>query len=293
MKHGSYVALFDVLGFEDRLNHLGLDGMLSRYEALIASINSHNDHAHRLFGDLNFHESPYWTDNGDLVIFSRIEGAYASDSILLWANRTWPESQAGVGGSNETPSAAPTDDWRLHPIPCDSFLNVCNELMCCGLEVGLPLRGAISIGSAIMDRTRGIFLGKPIVESARLERGQGLVGVSFSKSMTQQHVPARFALDFGKHLKEKYKPLWGGHLLDWPRHWRQTRAKDVRGVISALDVNPQFSKYYANTLEMVSFSEGLADKYESEEDVSIRSQYEQFSWSNTKVTARLRAVRKK
>jgi hypothetical protein len=48
-KHHEYmVGLFDILGFENRLNDLTLSGMLEKYESLIDVANSNNVSSVRL-----------------------------------------------------------------------------------------------------------------------------------------------------------------------------------------------------------------------------------------------------
>ncbi|WP_268580317.1 hypothetical protein, partial [Escherichia coli] len=71
MGHGYLVALFDVLGFEERLKRLGLAEMLSRYEALIDVVNYRADHTHQVFQVLEFSEAPYWTAEGDVFLFTK------------------------------------------------------------------------------------------------------------------------------------------------------------------------------------------------------------------------------
>jgi hypothetical protein len=292
MTHGSYIALFDVLGFEERLTTLGLNVMLDRYEALIEVVNYRKEQVQRVFGTLGFSEAPYWTAEGDVFIFSETHGAYASDSLLLWANRTWPEAAEEREDAFQALADNPAEGWKYHPIPCDNFLDVCNDLMCRGLEVGLPLRGAIAIGDAVLDQSRSIFLGKPIVEAARLESGQRLIGASFCASMAAQMIPQRFAIKFDKHIKESHRPFWGGAMLDWPRHWRRTRKADLGDVISALNTNPRYASYYENTLELIAFSQNFAGQFESSEETSVRTQYKPFSWSNSELSVRARAIRR-
>ncbi|SCK19169.1 hypothetical protein [Vogesella sp. LIG4] len=292
MGHGNYIALFDVLGFEERLEALGLQEMLIRYEALIDTVNYRKHHTEHVFEKLGFSEEPYWTAEGDILIFTKTHGAYASDSILLWANRTWPAVSQENEESFLSLASNATNGWKYHPIPCDNFLEVCNDLMCRGLEVGLPLRGAISIGEAVLDSSRSIFLGKPIIEAARLEAGQRLIGTSFCSSMVAQFIPQRFKISFDNHIKENYHSLFGGAMLDWPRHWRNTRKSDLREAISKLNTNEKYSEYYKNTLEMISFSETFADQFESLQEKSIRTQYDQFSWSNSELSVSCRAIRR-
>ncbi len=292
MPHGYYVALFDILGFETRLASLGLEEMHARYESLIEAVHYREEQIKRVFGDFGFQEAPYWSADGDVFLFTKTQGAYASDSILIWANRTWPD----VRGMNHeellSQQASPSDAWKYSPIPCDNFLDVCNDLMCRGLEIGLPLRGAIAVGDAVLDLQRHIFLGQPIVDAARLESGQGLIGASFSKSASNQTIPRRFSLPFDRHVKDRAREHWGGVMLDWPRHWRNTRKEDLEQTVRTLDTNPDFSSYYKNTLELIDYSLQFAGRFESLEETSIRSVYEPFHWSNTALSIRARAVRR-
>lgn len=214
MHHGYFVALFDILGFEHRLARIGLDEMLSRYEALTDAVNYRKEQVQRVFGDIGMREAPYWTSDGDVFLVTKTHGAYASDSVLLWANRTWPQAQSASAEDIESLAGNPADGWKYQPIPCDNFLDVCNDLMCRGLEVGLPLRGAIAIGDAALIPDRGIFLGQPIVEAARLESGQRLIGTSFCKSAMAQLIPERYALRFDCGIKDDWRPRWGGAVLD-------------------------------------------------------------------------------
>jgi|GEM_PF-1462228 len=292
MAHGHLVALFDILGFEQRLATLGLAEMLTRYEALIDVVNYRKEQIQRVFGDFGFVEAPYWTAEGDVFTFTEVHGAYASDSILLWSNRTWPEARSMADDECRRLARNHADGWTYHPIPCDNFLDVCNDLMCRGLEVGLPLRGAVAIGDAVLDRERNIFLGQPIVDAARLENGHELIGTSLCSSAMCQTIPARFSLRFDRHIKDSHRVLWGGAMLDWPRHWRRTRQTDLGRMIESLNTDPKHSHYYDNTLDLVAHSQQFSSKFESLEETSIRALYEPFSWSNTALSVRARAVRR-
>lgn len=292
MRYEYLVGLFDILGFEQKLASIGLTEMLGRYEILIDAVNYRKEHEKQVFDDMNFKESPYWSSDGDVFIFSKIHGAYASDSILLWANRIWPEARNKSPEDIERLSKDPAKGWASHPIPCDNFLDVCNDLMCCGLEIGLPLRGAVSMGEAVLDGDRNIFLGQPIVDAARLEHGQRFIGTSLCKNFTSQTIPKRFLLQFDKHLKDGYVEQWGGFVLDWPRHWRKTRHGDLSQIVKAMNDDVQHSSYYENTLDLIAYSNTFAGQFESVEETSIRSVYDEFSFSNKKLTVPARAIRR-
>jgi len=207
MHHGYLVGLFDVLGFEQALARIGLAELRVRYGALMDAVNWRR--AQSAGSDLRTH------------------GAYASDSILLWANRA---------------------------LPCDDFLDACNDLICHGLEVGLPLRGAVSMGEAVLEAHRNIFLGRPLVDAARLEGGQKFIGASVCKSFVEQAIPKRFLLRFDRHLKSRGTEEWGGFVLDWPRHWLRTRSVDVEEVIRTMNIDAEHAPYYENTLDLVAHS---------------------------------------
>lgn len=83
MQHAYLVGLFYVLEFQSKLARIGSPEMLSLYEALIESVNYRKEHEKRVFEDLKFKESAYWTAEGDVSIFSKTHSAYGSDSILL------------------------------------------------------------------------------------------------------------------------------------------------------------------------------------------------------------------
>lgn len=135
-------------------------------------------------------------------------------------------------------------------------------------------------------------MGQPVVDAARLENKQVMISASFCKSAVNQIIPQRYSLQFDRHLKDGSVELWGGVMLDWPRRWRNTRKVDLKTTIQALDINPDFSHYYKNTLDLVEYSERYAGKFESLEESSVRSVYEPFHWSNTSLLVRARAVRR-
>jgi hypothetical protein len=292
MAYGYLVAMFDILGFEQKLASIGLAEMLVRYEALIDIVNYRKEQIKLVFGDVGFAEAPYWSAEGDVSIFNKTHGAYASDSILLWAESTWPAARGRNVGECKVLATDPANGWAYLPIPCDNFLDVCNDLICRSLEVGLPLRGAISMGDAVLNQEKNIFLGQPIVEAARLEKGQKFIGASFCESAINQTIPKRFSLQFDRHIKNDYKGDWGGVALDWPRHWRRTRSTDPLTVIKAMNTDNRYATYYKNTIDFVSYSNGFANQFETIEETSIRSVYDAFSWSKENLSVNACAIRR-
>jgi hypothetical protein len=59
----------------------------------------------------------------------------------------------------------------------------CADMVCEALKMGLPLRGALAVGKAVMHSRTGTFVGAPVVEAAKLEQSQDWLGVSLGPSM--------------------------------------------------------------------------------------------------------------
>ena len=78
--------------------------------------------------------------------------AYFSDTILLWC--------------------------PLVPPAVDDFVGRCSDLICEALAMNIPLRGAITLGEAVLDNQASLFIGKPIVEAHFIERWQEWIGKS-------------------------------------------------------------------------------------------------------------------
>lgn len=276
------LCFFDVLGFETRFANLGLNGMLQKYVALVDLVDARNEHMSRLFGDMGFKESAYWLSDGDAFVVSRLHGAYASDSLLVWTHTDFPEARHPAArdltpAERERRASEPAEGWLYHPIPCDNLLDVCNEMICHSLEIGLPLRGALALGEAVLHIERGVYLGQPLIDAARMEHSQRIIGASFTRSFMKQIVPPRYRVPFDKHLKDARDDLFQGSVLDWPRHWRATRKADLRETIRSLNTLPAAAAYYNNTLCMIDASDARAEMSDGSEEAPLGSVYPQFS----------------
>ena len=274
-----FLAVFDVLGFKQKFDALGLAEIARRYGRLIDVVDKQNRRIEELFGgSFRLRESAYWVASGELVIVNKVFGAYASDSILIWAHSLWSEGRDKTSAERADLATDPATGWMYRGVPCDVLVEVCNELICHSIEAGLPLRGALAMGDTALDLEHRVFLGAPLIEAATLERGQRMIGASFCPSFMNQTIPGRFRLSFDAHVKEEFRTSFGGATLDWPRHWRKTRQGSPRPHIRRLGrgANDR-SIYYDNTLSLCDLSDQWRDMHESPEDVSIQSVYEAFS----------------
>ena len=217
------ICLLDVLGFENLFAKLGLEKIQSKYEELIEVANKHNFELAITIGP----------EGHPRIGNPGIKSAYFSDTLLFWC---------------------PYDVFRLEVI-----LNSMSEVICRLIELGLPLRGAVSVGKVVIDKERGIYLGQPIISAARAETVQRWIGVTLSKAFDVQPYNGGFKADvilqYDKHLKPdsqlKVIPL----VLDYPRHWRISRKTSLTKAVEKLNLDPQYAEYYENTISFVDHSE--------------------------------------
>ncbi|MDO8723947.1 MAG: hypothetical protein Q7J31_17220 [Syntrophales bacterium] len=217
------VCLLDVLGFENLLKTIGLEGIHTKYSQLI-------DYVKQQKGGIDIVPTP---DGHVAVGWLVIGNAYFSDSLLFWTH------------------------YSKMALP--SFTHCIAEAICFGLETELPLRGAIAVGEAILDADRGVFLGEPLIEVARTERAQQWVGASFGPSFAKPEFNGGFhlhtLLPYKSHYKDHTSEYVTGMTVDWPRRWRESRATDPCPLLKSLGRDPVFSDYYSRTETFISFSE--------------------------------------
>lgn len=217
------VGFLDVLGFENRLRTLGLSNIQAKYKNLIDYVKSQTGGVD-IVPTLDGHVAVGWLALGN---------AYFSDTLLFWTNY----SELAVPG----------------------FSNLIADAICFGIEIELPLRGAIAVGHAVLDSDEGIYIGYPLVEAARTETAQRWIGASFGPSFSSPNFNKGFHLHTILPYKSHYKQVDNKHAtgmtIDWPRHWRETRKTKIVPLITAMDSEPDFSDYYTNTLNFTQFSE--------------------------------------
>ena len=191
------IAFLDVLGFESLLNRIGLEALAQRYEELLSVALGPQS------------ETRPWSraqtvvrgETTPALMWLPIRTAYFSDSLLLWVH--------------------------YDPGHVEEFLNRCALVFCEALAQGLPIRGAISVGTATLNKDRGIYLGLPLIEAVRLESKSNWIGVSLAASWKSDSlripVPPDMVFQYEPPLKEGGNVLFSGLVLDWPRIWRNSR----------------------------------------------------------------------
>lgn len=230
------VAFLDVLGFESMLRSVGLEELERRYRELLRNALAPQS------------EGRPWSRRVALVcgeptpglMWLPIQTAYFSDSLVLWV--------------------------PYHPGHVGEFLGRCSRVFCAALQLGIPLRGAVSIGTAVMDRERGVYLGVPLVEAARLEGISNWVGVCLGASWKSETlrvpVPPDHIHIYDPPLKDGGRDLYSGLVLDWPRIWRELNLGSVVKTLDGLSASglPEAIKArYAAAAEFAAYSEKHQD----------------------------------
>lgn len=219
------LAYFDVLGFEALLNRVGLDVLNNIYMQLLDTALTPQSEEYPWGKGMSIMK-------GGLVpalMWSPIQTAYFSDSLLLWV--------------------------PYHPQDLPQFLERCSLVFCQALQMGLPIRGAVTVGEAVLNKEGNIFLGHPLIEAVRLEAKLNWIGVALGVSVKS----AKFRTPIPPHAIFFYKPpmkeggdeLFSDLVLDWPRVWRETRSESASGYLRALctpDLPELLQQRYLDTI---------------------------------------------
>lgn len=253
---GFIVALFDVMGFESRLNNLGIDEILNRYMNIVSFVEEKRESNRVISEKLNI-TGPIGSIDGIAGNFYDTYAVYSSDSILLWANLAWKIVQTIPYETLEKNKDNPAYGHFSNPVPLEPFLSNCAEILCRSIEFDLPLRGAVAMGDAVLDESKHIFIGKPIVDAARLESKQNCIGLSISNSYNEQNDHNTFFLPYNKHFKKDYIGEKKEFALNWPLYWKNSRKDDLKLKILEVSKNNNNHEYYTNTLEFIEYSENF------------------------------------
>ena len=226
------IAFFDILGTAKRIYRGQYDQVYDFYSYMVKLCSEEQI-------PLSFSNLPGHQNDGkaDTVLYYPLKHAFFSDTFIVWI-----EVIESFGMS------------------LNGFYEKCMDIFIEAIKRGIPLRGAISRGTAIMNEEDKLYLGKPIVEAARAESAQNWVGVGLTASCQQASLSeAWLLLPYDGHIKDKIKneskeQLFNSCVLDWPKYWRKTQSDEVIPYIEKMNDDPSFSSYYDNAITFVNYS---------------------------------------
>ena len=218
-------AMFDVLGFSAWLRSVGLEAVLQSYHLLIERVVIRANEK----GSLSAVQTP---EGMLFAVTGPPSYAYFSDTIVLWCP-------------------------LVPPLVAD-FVERCSSLICEALAMNIPLRGALSLGDAVLDSKSSFFLGEPIVEAANLEKGQNWIGLTLGNSALWSPFLAQLhgttIIEYPPPMKDRFKDYASPIVVDWPRRWRDGHGECPSLKLRELDKDPAFSTYWNNSINFAEFS---------------------------------------
>jgi hypothetical protein len=234
------IAVFDVLGFSALVREKGIQVLLGMYQDLIARVVLNTNYTG--FGRIKVGPGKFCLGG----FYAPVNYAYFSDTILLWTTRQF-----------------------THVSP---FLAKCGDLVCEALKIGLPLRGSVCFGEAVMHKASNTFLGPALVEANEMEKNQNWIGATLGASFMLNELKEALSEAlvvplFCEHFKPEMKTSLPYLTLDWVGRWRLKANPDVITMLESMKAKaPEKNKvYYDNTISFVTFRDL--------DDLQIRGQF--------------------
>jgi hypothetical protein len=219
-------AMFDVLGFSAWVKNTELQIILDTYHGLIErAVLRPNEK-----GSLSAIQTP---EGAIFAVGGPPHYAYFSDTILLWC--------------------------PLIPPAVADFVERCSDLMCESLSMNIPLRGAIALGDAVLDKETGFFIGKPIVEAHNVESGQEWIGLTLAESAVWSPFLAQLhgatIIEYPPPMKERKEDCSSPIVVDWPRRWRDRNdGRCPSEKLKELNTKPKYAQKWLNTIKFAEYS---------------------------------------
>lgn len=268
------VALFDILGFSNFVKTNGTEVVLGLYNKLLNLIDEQKSTPE---GKASWAGSavpvPISSDWKNSAMIAGANGfvrtCHFSDTFIIYVNYELSKQGWWLMDTKYEPNPLLIGEagtpyypvfFQSHSIYL-SYLQTCMEFFCQAILAGIPLRGCLSTGMAIMDQEKSIFFGKPIVEAAKGEQGQDALGIAFGQSFNNYHpVYHDYFIPYLGHMKDDNKKTQSLSImvLDWPRYWRHSpdfKKHSLVECINKMNTDAKFSKYYENAIKFVEFSE--------------------------------------
>lgn len=273
------IALFDVLGFSNFVEKNGADKILSLYNKLLELIYKQDSSSNNSNGfPVGIIPSPINKDCKSNIMVANAGGyinvCHFSDTFIIYVNyltKRTPELLA-TPHIEEYPLLIGEPNTEYCPIVYEhhdiylTFLQTCMEFFCQSIVSGIPLRGCIATGPAMMNKEKSIFFGTSLVEAAHGEGARDSMGICFGKSFNNYHpIYNDFFIPYYDNIKTDSKSTFiSPMMLDWAKYWRNSdtfNQYDFLDCINKMNTNTEFAKYYDNAINFFKFSESHKNWY--------------------------------
>lgn len=233
------LAFFDILGSSKRLMNNEYQKVYEFYEYMV-KLCSETEVALSSPGIFPNEQGK------EILVLHPMHHAFFSDTFIIWVeHRSFPPTRMG------------------------GFYEKCSTIFIEAIKKGIPLRGSIARGTAIMDEENKLFLGKPLAEAAKAETAQQWLGIGITKSCENIYpTEARYLFPFNEHIKEGKDYLLSVAVLDWARYFRETENGDPTPYIDKMNTDDKFSTYYEITKKYIQSSEEHSDFMKPLEDIA-------------------------
>jgi len=212
-KEKMLVAVIDILGFSNLLLQ-DVDKAYADYESIVSMVNQATK-IELLRG---------WVPNDSDSDFHRIAiETIFSDSIFLFLNieglcdKMYPLIEELRNNDEKMKQGLPTEkivtEESMLLIGVSMFLMSLKNIMQTSIRKQIPLRGACAFGEMVVNREKGFFIGKPVLDAVMLEQAQDWLGFSIHPSCSSvplfSHMLSRngdpWLRKYSPPLKRKYK----------------------------------------------------------------------------------------
>lgn len=225
------VAVFNIPGLEDLMEKRGDQPIMELYNKLLDTVQASQA---GMGGTVPVPTSTDWKEN-ELVSGAggMIRGCQMNGGFVIYVNYLAVKRGFGTGQAKYEPNPLLLGErntdfcarfYEHHSVYL-SFLQTCMEFFCQAMAAGVPLRGCVSTGMAVMDPERSLFFGTPLVEATVGAATRRSIGISFGRSFYNYHpvyhdyfIPRPLHLDENTEGGEYLSPM----VLDWARYWRDS-----------------------------------------------------------------------
>ncbi|MCK4816163.1 hypothetical protein KA005_10345, partial [bacterium] len=135
----------------------------------------------------------------------------------------------------------------------------------------------------VMHKATSTYLGEPLIEAYKLERGQNWVGLTLGKSATWPSFIAELdgpsIIEYPAPMKEEDAKHASPVVVDWPRIWRDSQTDSAKDYLSRLNTDKEHAHYYENTQRFLDYSLQHHEWYKNPNSIPSDAKLKMVSYS--------------